>query len=86
MYEHIFTIFESRINKIDDPVEEAFDILILRVLEEKCEILIPKIAIIVIFHRLEPIGAVVPSTIHNFSDIVLDQHLLVFSDFLPWQI
>lgn len=86
MYEHIFTIFESRINKIDDPVEETFDILILRVLEEECEILIPEIAIIIIFHRLKPIGAVVASTIHNFSDIVLYKYLLVFGNFLAWQI
>lgn len=63
MHQHIDLVFLSILDEVDDSVEKALDVLVLRVLQEKGEVDDS--------FTLKPVLTIVPSTIYDSLDSVL---------------
>ena len=93
--EHISLVPMSIVDKVNHSIEKALYILILRIFEEKCQVIIFFLSNffftwpLPLFHNFyffKPIIAVISRTVYNVRDIVLFEDFFIFGNFLSRKI
>ncbi len=74
VHKHILFIFMSVLNELNCPIKETLDILILRVFQEKGQVVDSFISM--------PVLAIITCTVDDFCYIMSPKGLVVFSHFL----
>lgn len=78
MDEHIFLVLMGVLDELDNPVKQALDVFVLRVLQEKSQILDSLL--------LKPVLAVVSCAVYDVLHLIFLKSFVILCHFLAWHI